>query len=1343
MDNKKTNEKNAVKLTGYQKAIPIILAALAIFIAVCYISSGTGAFGQGVSYVLLGLFSGGAYLLPALLLLHAAFFADDLAKGSILSRAIFSLIAMLIVSSIEYTVFFWGAEALLEPATFFAERCAGGFIGGTVAFCITKVLGPIGLIILDVAVIVTYAIIFFGRKDSASRRALLAVLESVTSLLAVIEKKIKKNANNRKEARAENKRLETERRHAEFLDDQFFDVDGNMDELRIRELGIHESKDKVKSEKKPSLQTKVFNKSAVLGEDIPEPVTVVKKKPDFDHAGTEPAEAKDSDASFFKATDSSFKEKKQSYGIDESADSVFTKDFDPFDFATGEKLVAKQSTKAVSHTQKSGIDELLTPISDISEASVAEKRRREAFEASKQSYFAKRNATPQAQSGIEAKEEPAVEEESTVTSPEKEPTAHFSMAAKAHDFRTAPISATMEFGQPEAETEVESESAPQKTVEFTVNNTPTYIAPESDNTSFSKAYEKPEPVSVTEPAEPANDEIPTPAEEDAEYVAEQVAARVLMNNPAYARSANKSTFTTIVHDDEASPDAAPEAESKTDESIAENEVTEPSGEGEAVFKPYTPPSADVGIEAANEAPIIVDRTLVTERSLLTPTIDEGPDSFLEKEIERYNMIEEDADTRVADEPAAALEEKATEEEILFEQEPAEAESIVNQSPVTTEMPLEFTESTDNSFEQTAAVSESGEDEGTVFSFDNEEDTDDTVEPEEEESVEPTEIPPEEQNPDVIKQRAMFPFLDAAESIPVAAEEQLPDIEPDANSANDESIELSTEKEESPAEEEDAPPFDTEEAPTPVIEEVKEEEIKAASPLPVPVEEKPKKRDYSDYKFPPIDLLHLSTEQNNDNISEEIQDNADKLIDTLASFGVTASIKGVDRGPRITRYEVVPAKGVKVSNIMNLSDDIALNLAADGIRMEAPIPGKSAVGVEIPNKKSSIVRLRELIETDDFRSLKSKTSVCMGKDVAGQPVFADIAKMPHALIAGATGMGKSVCINSLMLSILYKARPDEVKFIMIDPKQVEFTMYNGIPHLLVPVVTDVKQAAGTLMWAVEEMERRYGVLQEMYVRNIDAYNEKVQANPALGEPMSRIVIVIDEFAELIMQAKNPVESLIIRIAQKARAAGIHLLIGTQKPVKEVITGLIKSNIPSKFSCKVASNRDSILIFDAAGAEKLLDKGDMLVAFANSLKPLRVQSAFVADDEVEAVMDYLKQSSDGASYDEDVMEEIRRAADKCSKKGGGDHDDDDGADESYGEGYLNDKQFLDAVEIAVNTGKISTSLIQRKLSIGYGKAAKFIDIMEDLGVVGEPNGSKPREVLMSADEWHEKLARATLD
>jgi S-DNA-T family DNA segregation ATPase FtsK/SpoIIIE len=504
----------------------------------------------------------------------------------------------------------------------------------------------------------------------------------------------------------------------------------------------------------------------------------------------------------------------------------------------------------------------------------------------------------------------------------------------------------------------------------------------------------------------------------------------------------------------------------------------------------------------------------------------------------------------------------------------------------------------------------------------------------------------------------------------------------------------------------------------------------------------KKNEYKNYQFPPIELLGLDADYDGGDIEAEHQANADKLIETLASFNITASIKGVDRGPRITRYEVVPSKGIKVSSVMNLENDIALALAADGIRMEAPIPGKSAIGIEIPNKTPVNVRLRELLETEDFKTNRSKTAVCIGKDVAGQPIINDISKMPHLLIAGATGMGKSVCINSLMISMLYKARPDEVKFIMIDPKQVEFTMYTGIPHLLVPVVSDAKKAAGALMWAVEEMERRFGQLNTLCVRNIDAYNEKIERDKSLGEPMSKIVIVIDEFADLMLQVKDPVENLVMRIAQKARAAGIHLIIGTQRPAVNVITGTIKANIPSRISCKVASNIDSRTVLDSSGAEKLLNKGDMLFAYSGAIKPLRVQGAFVTDDEVAAITDHLKKFATGNDYDTSVMEEIERAAQRCNKKGGGGDGDDDRADSS-GEGYLNDKQFLDSVELAVNTGKISTSLIQRKISVGYGKAAKFIDIMEDMGIVGEANGQKPREVLITADEWREKLARTMLD
>ena len=413
-------------------------------------------------------------------------------------------------------------------------------------------------------------------------------------------------------------------------------------------------------------------------------------------------------------------------------------------------------------------------------------------------------------------------------------------------------------------------------------------------------------------------------------------------------------------------------------------------------------------------------------------------------------------------------------------------------------------------------------------------------------------------------------------------------------------------------------------------------------------------------------------------------------------------------------------------------------------MEAPIPGKSAIGVEIPNKKPSTVLLRDLVETAEFASAPSKTMSCLGKDVTGNPVFADIAKMPHILIAGATGMGKSVCINAILLSILYKAKPDEVKLIMIDPKKVEFARYNGIPHLLVPVVTDVKQAAGALMWAVEQMEKRYDLLQQLEVSKLDSYNEKVRENPSLGEPLPKIIIVIDELNDIMLQVRKPAEDLIMSIAQKARAAGIHLIIGTQRPSVDVITGVIKANIPSRISCKVASYNDSKTILEQAGAEKLLNNGDMLYIPAGAPKALRVQGAFCSDDEVSAVAKHLKTQVKGNIYDERALEEINKAAQKCQKgKGGGDEIADDDGDGDDGIGLFNDQQFLDAVDVAIRSGKISTSLLQRKLRIGYSKAAMFIDNMEDLGIVGEPCGSKPRDVLITKDEWHEVLARRSLD
>lgn len=622
-------------------------------------------------------------------------------------------------------------------------------------------------------------------------------------------------------------------------------------------------------------------------------------------------------------------------------------------------------------------------------------------------------------------------------------------------------------------------------------------------------------------------------------------------------------------------------------------------------------------------------------------------------------------------------------------------------------------------------------------------------PEEDKFVFSEPIPESEQSQAVLDQRKMFTIFD--EPATTADSVDMPDVSV-SDYSDDEELDLVNEAtpaidiaalENDPASyENDLPPFDFNEEDPFAREKAKDADSPAPQRKAAPVSNKP---DYSNYQLPSLDLLAKEDNGGGEQTNAEATEKAMKLIETLASFNVTASIRGFDRGPRITRYEVVPASGVKVSSIMNLFDDIALNLAAEGIRMEAPIPGKSAVGVEIPNSKPYTVRLRSLLETEEFINTKSKTAVCVGKDVAGQPVFGDISKMPHMLIAGATGMGKSVCINSLLISMLYKARPDEVKFIMIDPKKVEFNIYNGIPHLLIPVVTDPKQAAGALMWAVEQMEKRYDLIEQARVRNIEAYNAKVLENPGMGEPLPKIVIVVDELADLMLQVKNPVEGLIMSIAQKARAAGIHLIIGTQRPSVDIITGVIKANIPTRISCKVMSNADSRTVLDIAGAEKLLDKGDMLFNPAGAPKPKRVQGAFVSDSEVESIIEFIKSQAKGDIYDDQALEEINRAAQKCSKEkssgGRGGYDDDgDSGDDG---GLYNNQEFLDAVDVAVTSGKISTSLLQRKLSIGFGKAAKFIDSMEDLGIVGGPNGQKPREVLITKDEWHEKLSRVSLD
>lgn len=507
---------------------------------------------------------------------------------------------------------------------------------------------------------------------------------------------------------------------------------------------------------------------------------------------------------------------------------------------------------------------------------------------------------------------------------------------------------------------------------------------------------------------------------------------------------------------------------------------------------------------------------------------------------------------------------------------------------------------------------------------------------------------------------------------------------------------------------------------------------------LPTAEKPMKPSAPEYKFPPIDFLSKGDNDVHGDIKGELQDNAVKLVETLRSFNVKVKIENISRGPTITRYELTPEPGTRVSSIRNLVDDIALNLATTGVRIEAPVPGKSAVGIEVPNKKQEMVHLRTLIESPAFTDAKSKLTVCLGEDVAGEPVYFDIAKMPHLLIAGTTGSGKSVCINSIIMSILYKASPDDVKLILIDPKKVELSIYNGIPHLLVPVISETKKAAGALSWAVGEMERRYGLLESVGVRDINTYNKVTKDDPDYAY-MDRIVIIIDELADFMMTAPDAVEDSICRIAQKARAAGMHLILGTQRPSTNVITGLIKANIPSRIAFTVSNNTDSRVILDKGGAENLIGKGDMLFSPVGALKIRRVQGAFVTETEVDEVVKYIiNMNADCETYSESVANQIEREAQKCDtgsgKKGASAADEDDGDE---------DPMLDAAIELAIESKKISTSLIQRRLSLGYGRAAKLIDRMESLGYVSAPEGQKPREVLITKQEYMEMRLNNDID
>jgi len=476
----------------------------------------------------------------------------------------------------------------------------------------------------------------------------------------------------------------------------------------------------------------------------------------------------------------------------------------------------------------------------------------------------------------------------------------------------------------------------------------------------------------------------------------------------------------------------------------------------------------------------------------------------------------------------------------------------------------------------------------------------------------------------------------------------------------------------------------------------------------------------EYVYPPIDLLNRSNATRDPNQQAKIEAGSRKLLATLESFGVQAKLTHVTHGPAITRYELQPAPGVKVSRIVNLVDDIALNMASDGVRIEAPIPGKPAVGIEIPNEKIEMVSLRDVLESPEMMREKSPTAVALGKGISGAPVVADMAKMPHVLIAGATGSGKSVCINTIINSIIYRASPKDVRLILIDPKVVELSVYNGIPHLLVPVVTDPKKASAALSWAVVEMEHRYKRFETMGVRNIKGYNDAIGPDE---EPMSKIIVIIDELADLMMVAPGEVEESICRLAQLARAAGIHLVIATQRPSVNVITGVIKANIPSRIAFAVSSQIDSRTILDAGGAEKLLGKGDMLYAPQGAGKPTRVQGCFVSDDEVQRIVDFVR-GKHSADYNEDVMEQMNSAAEEEKSSGG----------DAPAGGEPVDEMLAKAIELAVEAGQVSISMLQRRLRVGYARAGRLVDEMTLRGITAEAEGpTKPRTVLISREEW----------
>ena len=1361
-NNHNANESNTYtnsELKGIHKAAPILLTAAALIIFAGLFSPDAG-FGKILNLVFGGLFGFGAWAIPVCMLLHALFYAEDLGKGKIKQRVIFSASSVLMVAMVECAISFWGKGTEgFNLIDFFINGSSGGFIGGALSFVPLALFGSIGIIIIVAAVLALLIVFLYADNNGAASRLFFTVLEYGARFLAVIERWVIDLIGRIKEAIDEKKQREIEDRHAELIDDDFFEVDNGMKSMSIKEIGFSTEKSDEDFAESPTLHSKVRMKSVIKEE--PNPKSEVKAEPtsapspvfaerqsakakvmdlnySFDHLKKDKPEV-EAEVTEEKPVEVAKKPDRAALGLDDVAENIFTKDFDPFDFNAAEKIATRMSSKAPITETIAAISKSPYDVDDLTEEGVRRYREKQEFERRNREFelkkqqrleeFERKKAELRQQNAAYAQAAPAPEVKGGAYTPRF--TGYSDVTAK-EDIFTVKENKIME----RQAAEIANREAARAEAAATAENAPSYGAAASETSANAPKYNENtapaadvESAPVAEPrfqqtvasAEPKfnaeysktvaykvySEITHNPAEDNSVHLTTQkygdtssasaaILSAVASKNPMYAMSENviNGTFSYTVKADpeELMPKNQPITEEVEDEIPFEDEGAESLSVKREMLEPNP-----VTYARAEAADISESFSLVGEAE------DSEPD--YEAEDEMSWTPEEDISPEAAEDEDDGIEFASVD----FNGENADDEND--------------DEGDDVDFGDDDGYGSYGEDN---YSSNISDDADD------DDGYSTEEIPLEEQNPVVRSQRGEFSFL--REEDERAAAQAVANPAPAPNCATAPAREAVVER---PA------PAPVTEMQRPAPAQMSIPETRPLSPAPIEEKKAKPKLDFSNYKFPSVDFLIPPPEEEED-YSEETQEKANTLIEALESFSVTASIKGVDRGPRITRYEVVPARGVKVSSVLNLQDDIALYLAANAIRMEAPIPGKSAIGIEVPNKTATTVYLRELIETPDFQTSRSKTTICVGKDVAGAPVFSDIAKMPHLLVAGATGMGKSVCMNSFMMSMLYKAKPDEVRFIMIDPKQVEFMKYNGIPHLLVPVVDNAKQAAGSLMWAVEEMTRRYGLIKNLFVSNIEEYNEKVKNNPELGEFLPRIVIVIDEFADLMLEVKDPVEKLVLKLAQKARAAGIHLIVGTQRPDVNVITGTIKANIPSRISCKVASHNDSRTILECAGAEKLLDRGDMLFSFAGAIKPIRVQGAFVSSGELEEILNFIKSQYDGDSYDEEVLNEINRAASKCGKKAGMDDDDDDNekSQGGSGKGPLDDPQFLDAVDVALSQGQISTALLQRRLSIGFGKAARFIDYMEDMGLVSEKNGAKPRNVLLTREEWLAKYDRVSL-